>query len=352
MTTKHFCPACAEPVIYRSGPNTMPHFAHRKNSVCSTTSDAESSVHLAGKMTLYEILSQENPQVYLEKYLPEIKQKSDIYIVRRGRQYAIEFQCSQISLSIFRKRSEGYLSQGIVPIWIFNHKLVRRLKSGQWQVPGLIQMGITEKAHLLTFDPHRNQLFSFSGLIPFSSNHFFTHTTIATRSQITLNKLLTPESEKTDFYSVWLKKRNYHVYIRPRLEGLRVPFYRRLYQSGYYLTTLPAFVGIPMNNGFLIRTPALEWQGSIFLVLVQRKQISVTELKQIVTSLIEACEIKPANLPLVQRMTPMDAVNEFLRVLCFCGFLTPNGRQGYRIDAGSVNDIDVTKLYRFLQKFR
>ncbi len=347
--TVHYCPACTEPVIYRSGPNTMPHFAHRKNSICLTTSEPESPAHLAGKMALYESMITENPDVYLEKVIPAIKQRADIYLIHGRRHYAIEFQCSKLSMATFRKRSAGYSAQGIKPIWIFHHNLVRHLKSGLWQLPGLVQMAINEKAQLLTFDPPTNQLYAFSQLVPMTANHFFAHVTMSPKAQITLNKLVMPAEGRSPFHLVWMKIRKHHIYFRPRLEGLRVPFYRRLYQTGYHLTMLPAFVGIPLQSGFLIRTPALEWQGSLFLELVQRKQISVMEVEQLLQKFIDEKEIKPANLPLVRQLTPMNAVNEFLRVLCFCRFLSPNGRQGYDIHTERMKDVDVVGLVRFLQ---
>ena len=118
--TAFFCPQCQAPVQLKLGAIITPHFAHKNATSCTKLfSEGESAAHLAGKIQLYEWLQQRNIFVMLEPTIEGVTQRPDLLVVFDEQEYALEFQCSTISASVIKKRSEGYRAVGITPVWIF-----------------------------------------------------------------------------------------------------------------------------------------------------------------------------------------------------------------------------------------
>src|SRR5699024_6892259 len=91
-----YCPACKETVIIKAGEKTIPHFAHFSKSVCINKS-GEGMQHQKGKLLLYSWLQKQSIDVQIEYYLPEIKQRPDLFFSIGDKKVAIEFQCVKIS---------------------------------------------------------------------------------------------------------------------------------------------------------------------------------------------------------------------------------------------------------------
>jgi len=114
------CPVCGEKMLYCHGDYKIPYFRHEKNSDCPDIySEGITQEHIMGIKILYEWLSNlegiENLQ--LEKWIPDTRQRPDIYFVKDGQEYVIEYQCSPISTK-FNERRDLYRLQGIKDIWI------------------------------------------------------------------------------------------------------------------------------------------------------------------------------------------------------------------------------------------
>lgn len=112
-----FCPQCGKRVILKIGTKITPHFAHQSKR-CTGFTEGESAIHLLGKQQLYKWL-QSFGYVELEPLLPALMQRPDILVTIKDQQYAIEFQCSPISVEQLTRRTEGYQQQNIIPIWLF-----------------------------------------------------------------------------------------------------------------------------------------------------------------------------------------------------------------------------------------
>ncbi|MFT8813630.1 competence protein CoiA [Oenococcus sp.] len=121
------CPGCQRPLCLKKGQIKMPHFAHRPGMVCDYFSENESQLHLVAKKCLNRILTQVGYQTQLEKVFPEIKQRADLWIQDAdGRQLAIEFQQSPISVDKLRQRTAGYHRIGLQVIWILGPNYFRQ----------------------------------------------------------------------------------------------------------------------------------------------------------------------------------------------------------------------------------
>jgi len=114
------CPACGEKMLYCNGDFKIAYFRHEKNSDCPDIySEGVTQEHIQGIKILYDWLKiQEGiKDLQLEKWIPETRQRPDIYFIKDEREYAIEFQCSPIATK-YNKRHDLYRLQGINDIWV------------------------------------------------------------------------------------------------------------------------------------------------------------------------------------------------------------------------------------------
>lgn len=117
---KWYCPSCHETVIIKNGDVMCSHFAHKQKSDCFSFSENESKEHLLGKKIIAENCEKFGVPYELEAFLPDLKQRPDILIAKK---YAIEFQCSPLSISRFKERTATYQENGYQVIWILGKKL-------------------------------------------------------------------------------------------------------------------------------------------------------------------------------------------------------------------------------------
>ena len=113
------CPACGNPVCYKSGKILRPHFAHISLKNCHYWSENESAQHLSLKSHLYHWLNL-TEKVELEKPLSAIGQIADLLVNER---LVLEVQCSSLSLSRLQERSQSYRTAGYQVLWLLGRDL-------------------------------------------------------------------------------------------------------------------------------------------------------------------------------------------------------------------------------------
>lgn len=266
------CPACLNRVIHRSGPRTIPHFAHHSKESCQAAAESETADHLSGKHNLYRWLVSCNMDVELEKYLAKIKQRPDIYVQNQNQAYAIEYQCSPIHEEIFLKRTLGYINADIVPIWIFHKHFIKRKSQFLWRLNSTLKSALNKSssAFLLFHDPkHPNSITALVNIIPASiEQHFGQMVSVCLTESLTLKNILSPPVKEISYLNEWFKKRNLQLYNEIRYKGLNSKLMKELYQSGVSPYNVPEFVGIPLLSGCIYRVPAFVWQGFIYIDLI------------------------------------------------------------------------------------
>lgn len=113
------CPVCDGDYEYCHGEIVSPYFRHVGKECNGYYSESETEEHKQGKMMLYEWIKGQTGVINctLEAWIPETKQRPDIYFEYNGNRYVIEFQCTPIA-SEFLLRRELYRLAGIKDIWI------------------------------------------------------------------------------------------------------------------------------------------------------------------------------------------------------------------------------------------
>lgn len=113
------CPGCGDDYEYCHGDISPPYFRHKNKECEGYYSEPETEEHRYGKQLLYKwILEQDGiKNCKLEAWIPETKQRPDIYFEIDGNKFVIEFQCTPIATE-FLKRRELYRLADIKDIWI------------------------------------------------------------------------------------------------------------------------------------------------------------------------------------------------------------------------------------------
>jgi hypothetical protein len=118
------CPDCGKLYEYCHGEVISPYFRHKeKSKECDEIfNEPETEEHIKGKQILYTwLLGLQDKgivsDVKLEAYIPETRQRPDLYFIHNDKKFVLEYQCSPIATEYF-ERHRLYELAGIHDIWI------------------------------------------------------------------------------------------------------------------------------------------------------------------------------------------------------------------------------------------
>ncbi len=271
------CPVCQEEVIMKLGTKKIWHFAHKKDSSCRDEYEPESMYHLFGKKQLYRWLEKQNYVIELEKHLPILNQRPDLYLPSQSPPVAFEFQCSSLSAELIYKRTSSYLQGAIHPIWILGEKRISHLNGATYRLDDLALNALqyppddSRRPYLLYYCPLTSAFTILHSIIPYSSQTIF-----AARKTIPLHKahfpmvLPSPKSLPTDFISFWIQKvfKN-RLYLHVNRDESVVLMKHRLIDSGAVPSLFPIEAGVPSNYMYWFETPSFVWQTILLIDIIK-----------------------------------------------------------------------------------
>lgn len=295
-----FCPQCKEPVKLKVGEMKVPHFAHLAKNHCERMfSEGESAQHLQGKEQLYKLFQRLQLQVELESYIQELAQRPDLLVTdKRGRQFAIEFQCSVISPERLRERTNGYLSRNITPIWIFitpSQKIDDYSKVQKISLSPLLQQMLRGHEpywqYIVTYNPSLQSFIYFSNLLHLQDNQFITKCL-----KLPIEYQLFPFYEPAPLQQEDIKqyvtlyrqyqKRFAQVKLMTNRQGVNDPFLRACYELRFSSQALPWYVGIPVSDAMAIPMFTIEWQVRLlYYAFLHKKGLQVFTEQDVVNAL-------------------------------------------------------------------
>ncbi|MBT2697131.1 hypothetical protein J7E79_06860 [Bacillus sp. ISL-40] len=172
-----FCPICGESVLLKLGDQRIFHFAHKQGGACRDFYENESNYHMEGKRQLFQWLIRQKIPSVLEYFDREIQQRPDIMFNHNGKKYALEYQCSTIPESIFIKRTNSYLQNGYIPLWILssNKILIKKrnivvLSNFQYLFLRTTSSG---KFYIPSYCPEKQQFHLVESITPYSTKNAF-----------------------------------------------------------------------------------------------------------------------------------------------------------------------------------
>ncbi|MFC5463995.1 competence protein CoiA [Lederbergia graminis] len=319
-----YCPICKERVILKVGEIRIPHFSHLKFSNCSSSvSEPESHQHLQGKKQLFTFFKSKVKSVYLEVYLPTIKQRPDIFIKQENHSYAIEFQCSPISRDIIRKRTNGYLSAGIIPIWIIGglpfqqqySKNFFRLSDFQWS---FVKQRGNSGLSSISYDPSDEMFHYLTGITSLTSRKIAASYQVQSLNGNSYTRnVFHPKSLNV---KRWIQEKNNWLQTKVYYGNLKSdPFLKNVYIHKHHPFHLPPIIGIPTLYKEYFHSHPVEWQFYTYLDSLKNIKIGQTfSLKYVhhkIENRIRSGHIIARDLPLEKEQRWKEALAEYIHVL-------------------------------------
>lgn len=302
-----YCPACKEKVVLKVGQIKIPHFSHTSHSECAGISEPESLLHLQGKRMLHQFFSNRHLPIEIEKYMPLIRQRTDLLV---NHQTAVEFQCSPLSVDQLIKRTDHYQSLELDTIWIKGTKEVLKEGIQVFRLKAYEQAMLQKKGnnyYLLFFLPEKNCFFYFSNLLFVSGNRWIGKGKYLSADQQSFPFATPKRLTKEEFQKAWLLfsrlQRQFidsQSYAKNRFQN---PFWLSCYELQLDSRKLPDQIGLPLWQARCIAQPAVLWQLQV--LLAERKGIKMNDL------------VRSGKLPLNEYADSQDVVrvlNSFLEL--------------------------------------
>nr|WP_272917055.1 competence protein CoiA family protein [Pontibacillus yanchengensis] len=264
-----FCPTCKEKVLIRAGSKVVPHFAHKPYSRCVNASNGEGNYHERGKIHLFKWLQAQGYHAMLEAYIPEIKQRPDIFLTIKRKKIAIEYQCCRISPEMMLARTKGYQRYGIIPIWILGGN---RLKRNQQNIVTLSsydqlffhQFQSNSPISVYYYCPDAKQFSTFQTPYPISKTKMIGTLHFTSIQSLTFPQLLNLQSNlhPNVLVDLWInEKRNFRKKPHSIFKAQEAySIHQYLYHRGYHASLLPSIINLPIQTLFPNEEP-YSWQA-------------------------------------------------------------------------------------------
>ena len=335
-----FCPICGESVLLKLGDQRIFHFAHKQGGVCRDSFENESIYHMEGKRQLYQWLMKQKIPSVLEYYDREIQQRPDIMFQFKEQKYALEFQCSTIPESIFIKRTNSYLQNGYVPIWILSNSQLHLKKKNSVSLSNFqylfLRTTSSGKFYIPSYCPDLRQFHLVESMIPYSIKNAYAHHSFYPTKNFDLNDLLEPKMNHPINFSSWDREidkfiLNWTIHPSRQLRS----FLNEIYNSNLNLFLLPPEIGLPVPHALLFQTSPIIWQTYLYLDIITSKNPNdLITLKDIIFYLkkrITRKDIVVRILPHLEQLTPLVAILEYLLQLEQLGIITKKGETTFQL---------------------
>jgi len=279
------CPSCQDEVFLKVGNKKTPHFAHK--NVCHAVTEGETEQHLKGKKILFTCLQQQMNQVEMEKYIPEISARPDVFAVWNNKKIAIEFQCSGIPSDEIKRRTDNYQRIGIETVWIVHKKHLRTLKNNTMKINDFLQSFIqleNKNLYFFSLNPSSNEFSIHTHILPISKKvSLFASYHHSLWNKYFFHSLFGKKPFPTQLFDQWVQLSQSWLFRLPLQPFARkVPLLHILYHQFLHPLQLPPTVGLPLPLMYLIENPPLDWQTRIWLSLLKSKGVGDSIEKRLI----------------------------------------------------------------------
>jgi competence protein CoiA len=363
-TERFQCPECGKEVVMKLGSKKIWHFSHMAGGSCQYEYDRESEYHLSGKLQLFNWLNKQGINAELEQFDAQMKQKPDIAFELQNQKYAIEFQCSVIPAEIFEKRTQTYLHNDVIPIWIAAETLIKRKNNNVVSINNFLYLFTRQTRHswnITAFCPISGQFINLNGAIPITSKKTITNLIVNSLNQYSVEELLNPIEKPFPILKTW-QAENQKLKLRYLTSpgAWQNPFLKELYRNHLGLLTLPSEIGLPVRSSPYIETPPIIWQTFLYLDVFRHHKkgdiIMYAKIREAFEKRVSRKEINLRTLPAARQRDHRYALAEYVFLLTKVSYLE-------RINSGTVRvlreiiipgsiDEQITAEANFYTKYR
>jgi len=330
--TLFYCPTCNKRVIMKAGFKMIAHFAHHSRAACPAGEAGEGIYHEKGKLILYQWLKKQAISVQLEFYLPEIRQRPDLLVRIGKKKIAVEYQCASIPANEVVKRTAGYQSAGITPIWVLGSNWLERINNthfrlNQQLLPFIHQFSPGTHPALFFFSGETSHFISIHDIYLAGKTKAMGKFSIRKLEQLSFKDLFKEHvfSSKT-LYTLW-EREKYRFRLRPsgRLYGQELAWHQWLYQKGFYREVLPAVVYLPVSDSFKMKLSPWDWQSRLLLDIIDPMAAGTVFSSRRAHQLLRPYHFPPHLFPL--NHSNSNPVHEYLYLLSRINIIR-QGRDG------------------------
>lgn len=351
---QYFCPLCNGRVIVKIGVQRISHFAHVQLSPTCNEYERETEYHLQAKKQLYHWLKKQCSNVALEVFLPEIKQRPDLMFTFQGKTYCLEYQCSPISEKVFDKRTNGYVKNGLIPLWILGANRIQRKQTNQIILSKFqslfLKRNDTGAWYIPSYCPSLESFITLTNLNPLSPTTMQCDYNFIPPFKQHLSQWLNPIFQNTFYISNWRKgvqqvKNNIIRFHKPR------PFLQELYMKRLHPHLLPPYAGVPLRDNLLVETSPLIWQMYVLLDnLLMNKEGSILTKEDVYKRLIT--RVMRNHIIVRKHLKPSEAqminlIRDYLHLLTKCQILKEIRPSVYRYENSVVIPRSITEASNF-----
>ncbi|PGL72980.1 competence protein CoiA family protein [Bacillus sp. AFS055030] len=270
----YYCPICKKQVRLKIGVKRVTHFAHIDLTECENERK-ESIDHYKGKLALYQFFKRLNVNVEVEKFIPEINQRPDLFIRLNSLKMCVEYQCSLIPLEIMIKRTNSFKKSGMKVLWILNDKLLNQKRWSSFQINSLSIYSLVRinSFSLLFYNPTLQSFTVLSSLIAFSPVQYIGQKSVFPINNFSLKEFLSQNGmDKKVFVSKWTRlKKDFRLYQHLHTKGNLKIFKQYLYNAN--INYFPAVIGVPLESNCIIKENCIFWQGVIYFKFFHEAEI-------------------------------------------------------------------------------
>ncbi|GER67367.1 competence protein [Weizmannia acidilactici] len=342
-----YCRDCREPLILKIGNQITPHFSHYRHSDCVNSSEPESPMHLQGKKDLYLWLKGQDLEVTLEQYIPSIQQRADLLVRKNGQLFAVEYQCSPIPFRQIMKRTEGYKSLNILPVWILGGYPCRKEAGKGPDVFTCTDFQLyflryirKHYFYLFSYFPKKQALCMLFRMVPASSRRFH-----ALYDEKPLSSFAFPFTDvqfhtKTFPLSLvdWFSERRNWIRMKVQFgKAFLDPFLRQVYESGLHPLFLPSFIGLPLKQMAICKQHPVVWQFYVWKdfssAIMQKACVSLDEMVSLFFRRVGKKEIELRKTPFVHEKNVVKVMLfEYAQTLTRLGYWEEAGKTKYMMN--------------------
>ncbi len=318
------CPICGESVILKLGDQRVFHFAHKSGGNCREFYENETVYHMEGKRQLFQWLNRQKIPCILEYYDREIRQRPDILFTHHGKRYALEYQCSTLPEHVFIKRTETYLENDYIPLWIVSDSQMKQKRKNMVSLSNFVYLFLRSTStgffYIPFYCPEKRHFHFIDSITPLSVKNSFARQTFFPLDGVCVTDILEPKTNalpQLKYWNIELDKflLNWLRHPSPKQKSILYEIYN--HQLNIFL--LPPEIGLPVSNALYIETPPLIWQTYLFLDILAAKRpgdfITLPEINKFLYKRTARKEIMIRHLPQLKKASPLSAVLGYLLLL-------------------------------------